>query len=300
MFLALHYLDLIAITCVDGNCTVDNVVRNTSIITGVAGKNVPIYKGMSGPIVKTKRDASAYHGVDGFGNCQKKWLHRAKTENIQDEHAVSAIIRLVHEENEKGNEVGVFTIGPMTNLAMAIRMDPDIIPKIQHVFVMGGTVNGWGNMTLTGEFNFLSDPEAAKICIGNFPMTHLLPWETAYNFQVTNDDKKRILREDTESGKLFRDINQFNETTVDQKIYCCDGLCVAAAIDPSIVTSSRKAYGEVMTEGEKTQGGIFYNMYPEFVVENEKGRTPNVYQMNDIDHDKYIDMLEASLGLDKL
>lgn len=167
----------------------DNVVRNTSIITGVTNKSVPIYKGMNGPIVKCKRDASAYHGTDGFGNSQKDWLSEANTDNIKDEHAVNAIIRLVHEENENGNEVGVFTIGPLTNLGMAIRLDPDIIPKINHVFVMGGTVNGWGNMTLTGEFNFLSDPEAAKICIGSFKMTHLLPWETAYNFQVTEDGK---------------------------------------------------------------------------------------------------------------
>lgn len=54
-----------------------------------------------------------------------------------------------------------------------------------------------------------------------------------------------------------------------------------------------------MTEGEKTAGGIFFNMYPEFVEEDPKNK-PNVYQMNEIDHDKYIDMLEASLGLQKL
>ena len=179
----------LAITCVDGNTTVDNVVKNVAILTGAAKKDIPIYEGVNGPIVKAKKDASAYHGTDGFGGKQEQWMHIAAMQNVKKEHAVNAIIKHVNEEHEKGNEVGVFTVGPMTNLAMAVRMDPSIIAKIKHVYVMGGTVNGWGNMTLTGEFNFLSDPEAAKICIASFKMTNLLPWETAFNFQVTDDGK---------------------------------------------------------------------------------------------------------------
>jgi inosine-uridine nucleoside N-ribohydrolase len=108
---------------VDGNTSIDNVVKNVSIIAGVLGKKIPIYRGMDGPIVATKEDASAYHGTDGFGNAQEKWLKAADKDNIKDEHAANAIIKHVHEEHEKGNEVGVFTIGPMSNLAMAIRLD---------------------------------------------------------------------------------------------------------------------------------------------------------------------------------
>jgi inosine-uridine nucleoside N-ribohydrolase len=88
----------------------------------------------------------------------------------------------------------------------------------------------------------------------------------------------------------------FNKTeTVDCKIYCCDGLCIAAAIDPSIVTKSHSAYGEVVTEGQMTSGSIFFNMYPEF-VEGPK-HDANVFQMNEIDHDKYIDLLARAIGL---
>ena len=95
---------------------------------------------------------------------------------------------------------------------------------------------------------------------------------------------------------MFREINGFNATIIEPRIYCCDGLCIAAAIDPSIVTKSHKAYGEVVTEGEKTAGGIFFNMYPQFVIDKSE---PNVTQMLDIDHDKYIDLLEGALGLTK-
>ena len=299
----------LAITCVDGNTTVDNVVKNVAILTGAAKKDIPIYEGVNGPIVKAKKDASAYHGTDGFGGKQEQWMHIAAMQNVKKEHAVNAIIKHVNEEHEKGNEVGVFTVGPMTNLAMAVRMDPSIITKIKHVYVMGGTVNGWGNMTLTGEFNFwvIQKQQRFVLLALRWPISFLGKLHSTSkslmmvrlftNTELIHLDKKRLLRRDNDAAKVFWDINQFNETTVDAKIYCCDGLCIAAAIDPSVVTKSHTAYGEVMTEGEKTAGGIFYNMYTDFVEDNS---VPNVYQMNEIDHDIYIDMLEASLGLEKL
>ena len=134
VLLALHYLDVVAITCVNGNTSIDNVVTNVAIITGVLGKKVPIYKGMERPMVKEIEDAAAYHGSDGFGGIQEAWLDQADTENIKSEHAVNAIINHVHEETKNGNEVGVFTIGPVSNLAMAIRMDNSIVPLISKYY----------------------------------------------------------------------------------------------------------------------------------------------------------------------
>lgn len=176
----------------DGNTTVENVVINVAIITGVLGKSIPIYKGMDRPMVGEKPDVSAHHGGDGFGGAQKNWIKAANMDNIQKEHAALGIIKHVNEEYEKGNQIGVFTIGPMSNLAMAIRLDSSIVDKISKVYVMGGTVYGFGNITLTSEFNFRADPEAAKICVSTFKYIHLLPWETAYNFHVTEEGRFKI------------------------------------------------------------------------------------------------------------
>lgn len=107
-------------------------------------------------------------------------------------------------------------------------------------------------------------------------------------------DQNRLIKDDNEVARMFSAINSFCKKTVDGRIYCCDGLCMAAAIDPSIVTSSRQAYGEVSTEGKHTTGGIFYNMYPDYVKAES---TPNVTIILEVDHDAYIDMLEKSLGL---
>ena len=251
---------------------------------------------MTCPIVRKAVDASHFHATDGFGGKQEEWIHKANLDNIKEEHAVTAIIRIVNEEYEKGNDVGICAVGPLTNIALALRMDPDIVQKIKYVYIMGGTIYGFGNYSLTGEFNFATDPEASKIVVGAFPMIHLLPWETASNFHVSLEDQTRLLREDSELGKLFTSINSFVKETVDGRIYWCDGLCMAALINPDIVTKSRVVYGEVMTEGTFTAGSIFYNMHPEFIPQELPW---NITQLIEIDHDIYIDMLEKSIGLTK-
>ena len=246
VLLALHYLDVVGITWVNGNTEVDNVIKNVAILTGVKGKDVPIYKGMALPIVRDPIDGSPYHATDGFGGKQAEWLHRAKLENISKEHAVDAIIRIVNEEHDKGNEVGIWAVGPLTNVALAMRMDPTIVDKITYVYIMGGTIYGFGNYTLTAEFNFATDPEAAKIVVNGFKKIHLLPWETASNFHVTLEDQNRLLREDTEWGKLFTSINSFASETVDGRIYCWDGLWIAALINPNSVIKSNTVYGDIL------------------------------------------------------
>lgn len=105
---------------------------------------------------------------------------------------MNAIIRHVTEEHEKGNKVGIFTIGPMTNLAMAIKMEPKIIPKISSVYIMGGTAFGFGNTTLASEFNFHFDPHAAQVCVKAFEKVHILPWETAYDFHITEEGNSEL------------------------------------------------------------------------------------------------------------
>lgn len=109
---------------------------------------------------------------------------------IQKENAVLALIWHVNEEFDQGNEVCLATIGPVTNLALAIRLDPCLPSKISKYYCMGGTYKGWGNITLTGEFNLWSDPESSWIVFEEMPHIYLLPWEVADDFVVTDDDWK--------------------------------------------------------------------------------------------------------------
>lgn len=157
---------------------------------------------------------------------------------------------------------------------------------------MGGTKYGMGNITLAGEFNFISDPEAAQIVIDRMKMTYLLPWEVAYDNNIETDkDKERMMDDQFEPCKLFKAINKINDE-IDGKIYCCDGLAAACAIDPTMIKEQKVMEGKVCLQGEDTRGGIFFNWYPLFVGKPEK---KNVTLILDIHFDKYLNMLEDSL-----
>lgn len=291
VFLALNYLDVVAITCVGGNAHVEDVVKNVSIIVGLCKSNVPIYKGMAIPLVEKALHIADIHGSDGFGNCQEKYKDWIQEQNIQEEHAALAIIKHVNEEYEKGNKPCIATIGPLTNLAMAIRLDSTLPDKVEKFYCMGGTYKGWGNITYGGEYNFMYDPEAAHIVIKSMKMTHLLPWETAYDFNITKKDRELLSDQDYERCQLFADINKINDS-IDGRIYCCDGLCMAAAIEPSIVQKSNVSIGKVELEGKSTRGALMFNMYPLFIPDQD---APNVTQLIEIDHDRYVELLNGAL-----
>ena len=121
---------------------------------------------------------------------QEKFIEFSDSSLIKSEHASLAIIRHVHEETAKGFKVSLAFIGPLTNIALAVWLDPSIVPKIDKFYVMGGTYKAWGNMSLTGEFNLWTDPEASRIVWETFPYIHLLPWEVADDFEVTEEDRK--------------------------------------------------------------------------------------------------------------
>lgn len=292
ILLALDNLDLLAITCVSGNADVSYVVKNVAIIQGLKGTSIPIYEGCARPILKKMRYATEYHGIDGFGNQQEKFIDKATLELIQKEHAVNALIRIAQEESAKGTKLGLISVGPVTNLGMACRLDTKFATYFEKYYCMGGTVNGWGNMSFTGEFNLWADPEASRIVFEDFKLVHLLPWETADEFVVSDSEKELLYKEEEgcEVSKLFKTVNTINDG-IDGRLYCCDGLCMAAAIDPSIVIRDRTAYGKVETQGE-VAGSIFFNMC-KFLPEGQGSE--NVHQLLEVDHDRYIQMLKSAI-----
>jgi purine nucleosidase len=210
---------------------------------------------------------------------------------MMEDHASEAIKRIVNEHHKKGEKINIICVGPLTNMAIALTLDPSLAQKIGKFYCMGGTVHGKGNITLASEFNFVTDPEAAYKVINEMPMTHLLPWETAYNFQVTDEDKEILTNEEYPGCKLFKAINKINDE-IDGRIYCCDGIATYSAIDPSSAVKTDKLYGRVELEGKSTRGSIMFNWYPLFV---EDKSIPNVTVYYEIDHDKYISGLEAAL-----
>ncbi|KAI9189026.1 Uridine nucleosidase 1 [Blastocladiella emersonii ATCC 22665] len=158
-----------AITTVDGNASLQNVTENVRTLLSVEYEkfgHIPLFAGAKGPIVQPEGFKKYFwdgHGPDGMGGGRAPYTTEladkiAKVQ-VQDEHAAMAMIRMC----KATRGMTIIAVGPLTNVALAIRLDPDFLSYIDRLYVMGGSLLAKGNASRTAEFNFACDPEAAQI-----------------------------------------------------------------------------------------------------------------------------------------
>lgn len=150
--------DLKAITVVAGNQTLDKTARNALKVCSFLGvNNVPVAAGMSQPIIRKQVVAGQIHGESGIGDFDFDEL----AIQLDPRHAVNLIIETFLNSD---GDITFVALGPLTNLAMAMRLEPKIIPKIKKIVLIGGSYQ-LGNITPAAEFNIYADPEAAHIVL---------------------------------------------------------------------------------------------------------------------------------------
>jgi purine nucleosidase len=287
---ALHYFQVEGIMITGGNVQFDQQVENALYTVQVAGKSgqVPVYKGHERPLMglgkSEHRTVEDVHGKDGMGD---SFFEKA-VQSPAEGHAVDFLIETVH--NNPG-EIHLLAIAPLTNIAMAIKKDPTIVPKIPHLYIMGGTNNALGNITPSAEYNFFVDPEAAKIVLhSGIPMT-MVGWEMCTQYSIMDDnDHQTIEALSTKGSQFFKDINkvvmQFNKSV--HKLNGTthpDTLLAAVAANESIMTKSNLYHVDVETIGELTKG------YSLVDVNNRLERTKNVRVCEEIDRNAFKEML---------
>ena len=156
--------DVVGLTIAAGNVGLEHTVRNALKVCEVAGRaDVPVYAGCPQPLLHPSVDAAHVHGIDGFGDVGLPPAARA----ADAEHAALAILRLSHVH---AGELLLVALGPLTNLALALTLDPTLPQRVARLVVMGGALTGHGNITAAAEFNIGFDPEAAHIAVS---YTHL-------------------------------------------------------------------------------------------------------------------------------
>lgn len=158
--LAAPELDIRAITVTHGNVELDKAVLNARRICTLAGRrDVPIHAGAALPLLRDPYRGK-FHGASGVGPLE---LPPPNVE-IQAEHAVAAIARLLRDgANGDGPKITLCTIGPLTNVALALAQDPALARGVERIVMMAGGFATGGNRTPTAEYNILADPHAAKI-----------------------------------------------------------------------------------------------------------------------------------------
>ncbi|XP_035030051.2 inosine-uridine preferring nucleoside hydrolase isoform X1 [Hippoglossus stenolepis] len=255
-------VELLGITCVHGNTTVDNVCKNVLRVLQACNKlEIPVFKGAAKPILGNTIDAGHFHGQDGLGDAPDP--NPPGLDMVQKEGAVSAMIRIV---NENPGEVSLVATAPLTNLALAVKLDPSLPSKLRGLYIMGGNTESRGNVTVCGEFNFVADPEAAYIVLNEFQCpTYLACWEfTCYSklswefcdaWLAQDTDKAhfmaRIFRHSIEVSKSERFKKEFVAGT---GFVSCDSYAMAAAVDDSFITESDRHAVSVELTGTHTRG----------------------------------------------
>ena len=151
--------EILAVTTVSGNQDIEKVTRNALDLTAFYGLSVPVAQGMGTPLVKEPCYAPETHGESGLGSLKLP----PSPQKAAEEPAVLFMYRILKELPE-GEKLTIAATGPLTNIAVLLKLFPEIKGKIREILFMGGSLCG-GNVTAAAEFNFYVDPEAATIVL---------------------------------------------------------------------------------------------------------------------------------------
>ena len=244
-----------ALLTVAGNVGLNHTTRNAGVILDQLNLDIPIYAGCADPFVMAGEDAALIHGGDGLGN-----IGLTSSRPVQAQHATLALLQMV---NAAPNKYTLVALGPLTNIAVALKLDPQLPHKLKRVVMMAGAVSGHGNMKVCTEFNIYADPDAAHVVFDAWAQAHrlieLVDWEVAMRYGFTAEMRQQWAQMGTAKSDFITavtaHVNQFiiehrGRTTQ----YFADPVAMAVALEPSIVTDFAEHHVAVELNGRLTRG----------------------------------------------
>ncbi|XP_041913665.1 probable uridine nucleosidase 1 isoform X1 [Alosa sapidissima] len=296
---------VLGITCCFGNTTVDHVCQNVVRVLSVCRRNeIPVFKGSAGPLVGAFNALKDHFGTDGLGDVLKAEDPVGWKDQIKQDNAVTAMIRLV---SENPGQVSLVALGPLTNLALAIRLDPAFPQKLKDLFIMGGNMEGKGNVSVCGEFNFVMDPESAYVVLEEYICpTYIATWEFTCRNKLPWDFFEKIIDQDQAAAHFMKTITskcwafsrEFGVNKRDvlfgQGFVPYDAYAVAACIDPSVVLESVECAVRVELQGALGRGMMALD------PSNMLKKNHRVTIMKTCDLAKFGELLAASLKQPKI
>ena len=295
MFAALHPdLELVAATTVNGNVPVELCTENSLRVFDVIGAKVPVYEGSRRPMLRpdfpvprTARPESGIHG-------EYLDLPPARSKK-QQERAVDFLVDTYL--SSEGPEIVLVPVGPLTNIALAISLEPRIVERIPRMIIMGGG-HEVGNVTPAAEFNIWADPEAAKVVLNSGVQNlTLVPLDATHKALITLDDCRQLRELGTPAGEAAATVierriagyNAYQPMALSDAAPVHDALCVAAIVDPSILTTA-PYHTDVETSGELTVGRTVIDTH------RRRGLEPNAEVALDADGEKFVRLLMETLA----
>ena len=250
-------IELLAVTTVAGNQSVEKTTLNALKVCSLAGIEVPVAMGMERPLVRPARFAPDIHGESGLDGPQ---LPEPVIEPVR-QHAVDLLIELLMASD---GDITLVPTGPLTNIAVAMRKEPAIIEKIKAISLMGGAI-GLGNTTPAAEFNIWCDPEAAAVVFACGRPILMVPLEVTHQALATPEviERLRAVKRPVATlaadllvffAESYRSVFGFSSPPVH------DPCAVAAVIEPAIVRS-HSMHVEIETEGILSVGRTMCDVY---------------------------------------
>jgi purine nucleosidase len=245
-------VSVLAITTVAGDVDVEQAAQNALYAAELCGSNVPVFIGAAAPLIRPLEDGVWFHGRDGLGDHGYKPAARTAAAGF----AVDAIVRTV----QANPGIEIITLGPLTNLALALRQWPQLVDNVSRCVVMGGAPCCEGNVTPAAEFNFWVDPEAARVVLRSQLPIELVGWQLSRGAAVVNAaEMKEILA----LGTSFADfaiqsnstaVTAFKIQTGEDGIALPDPTAMAILLDPSLARVSSDHYMDVQVDSGITRG----------------------------------------------
>ena len=295
-------LDVKALTVVAGNVVVEQGVKNALKLVSLAGRcEVPVARGASRPLVQKLVTAEFFHGANGLGNVELS----APACAADPRFAPDLILELIHQYP---HEITLVPVGPLTNIALALRKDPSIVGLVKEVVLMGGSIAG-GNATAAAEANIYNDPEAARAVFeAGWPLT-MVGLNVTEKTLFTRADRNRLARSQGRENDFAVRVLDF---LVDRAsglgaggTPMHDPLAVGAVIDRSLITT-RDMWVEVETRGEFTRGETVASRHnssdrkvwrgDHYSIDGIEKVEPNVHVAVESDARRFIDLFISRLA----
>jgi purine nucleosidase len=280
--------DVAGLSIAAGNVGLEHTTRNALALVERIGARTPVFPGCATPLVRAARDAGFVHGSDGFGDVD----HEPPAASAQAEHAAVALLRLTAEQP---GALTLVALAPLTNLALALRLDPDLPRRVRRLVVMGGAVTGRGNTErVPAEFNVGFDAEAAHVVFSAWPMIELVDWELCVRHAIAFTRFERLLETDDPRARFYAEISArtraFNRRSGREGMIVADAIAMAVALDPAIVRQADERAVAIELNGEGTRGATVVDW------DGRLGGRVNARIVREIDQDGYERMVAGALG----
>lgn len=245
-------INLLAVSTLAGNIDVINATENTRRVLNLVGAgNVLVYQGASRPIARPARDAAHYHGQNGLGDAT---LPEASTA-LGPDRGPATIIRLARQFP---GEVVLVAVGPLTNLAIALNVFPELATTLKRLVIMGGAYQVPGNVTPHAEFNIWADPEAAQqVFATTFTEAIAVGLDVSHQTLLLRSSWTEATALRTPMAQLMNQVCHRSFAIRGQSDFPLhDPLATAVAVDPSLVTLER-ANVEIVLSGTEEGRTVF-------------------------------------------